>query len=130
MKKEMRIGVTFLASFALAAALWAFSPASSTAQTPQTPPSQSSAAAQSVSGKVTSVEKTSFTLSVGADHASNVSQSEAQTPSSPSTSTAKSMTFQIDQNTTVDGKLKVGANADVTYRQEGSNNIAISVRVS
>ena len=28
------------------------------------------------------------------------------------------MTFQIDKNTTVDGKLKVGANADVTYRED------------
>jgi hypothetical protein len=40
------------------------------------------------------------------------------------------MTFMIDKNTTVDGKLKVGANADVTYREEGGNNIAVSVRVS
>jgi hypothetical protein len=40
------------------------------------------------------------------------------------------MTFQIDKNTTVDGKLKVGANADVTYRQDGGSNIAISVHVS
>jgi len=29
----------------------------------------------------------------------------------------------------VDGKLKVGASADVTYRQESGNNIAISVHV-
>jgi Cu/Ag efflux protein CusF len=42
----------------------------------------------------------------------------------------KTMTFMIDKNTTVDGKLKVGANADVTYREEGGNNIAVSVRVS
>jgi len=42
----------------------------------------------------------------------------------------KTMSFQIDKNTTVDGQLKVGANADVTYRQDGGNNIAISVHVS
>jgi hypothetical protein len=42
----------------------------------------------------------------------------------------KTMNFQVDSNTTIDGKLKVGASADVTYRQEGGNNIAISVRVS
>jgi Cu/Ag efflux protein CusF len=42
---------------------------------------------------------------------------------------ARTMTFTIDKNTTIDGKLKVGASADVTYRQEGGNNIAISVRV-
>jgi hypothetical protein len=42
----------------------------------------------------------------------------------------KSMTFQIDKNTTVDGKLQVGANADVTYREDGGKFVAISVRVS
>jgi hypothetical protein len=42
----------------------------------------------------------------------------------------KSMTFMIDRNTTVEGKLKVGANADVTYREDNGNNVAISVRVS
>jgi len=30
------------------------------------------------------------------------------------------MTFQIDKNTTVDGKLKVGANADVTYAKRAA----------
>ena len=42
----------------------------------------------------------------------------------------RSMTFQIDKNTTVDGKLQVGANADVTYREDGGKLVAISVRVS
>jgi hypothetical protein len=40
------------------------------------------------------------------------------------------MSFQIDKNTTVDGQLQVGANADVTYRQDNGSNIAISVHVS
>ena len=40
------------------------------------------------------------------------------------------MIFLINQNTTVDGKLKVGANADVTYREDNGNNVAISVRVA
>jgi hypothetical protein len=128
MKKELRIGVTCLASFALAAALCVFAPASSnataatTAQTAQTP-----AAAQSVSGKITSIEKSSFTLTVGAEPKSNVSENTAPQAGQPS---AKTMNFQVDSNTTIDGKLKVGASADVTYRQEGGNNIAISVRVS
>ena len=34
------------------------------------------------------------------------------------------------QNTTVDGTLKVGANADVTYREDAGKYVAISVRVS
>jgi hypothetical protein len=42
----------------------------------------------------------------------------------------KTMTFQIDKNTTIEGTLKVGANADVTYRQEKGANIAISVHVA
>ena len=127
MKKKLGIVVTCLASFALAAALWVFAPASSnaaaatTAQTAQTP-----AAAQSVSGKIASIEKNSFTLTVGSEPKSNVSENTA----AQAGQSAKTMNFQIDSNTTLDGKLKVGANADVTYRQEGGNNIAISVRVS
>jgi hypothetical protein len=54
---------------------------------------------------------------------SNLGQQLQETPQ-------KSMTFQIDKNTTVDGKLKVGANADVTYREDGGKLVAISVRVS
>jgi len=40
------------------------------------------------------------------------------------------MTFQIDKNTTVDGKLQVGAKAYVTYREESGKWVAISVRCS
>jgi len=40
------------------------------------------------------------------------------------------MSFKLDKTTTIDGSLKVGANADVTYRQEKGENIAISVRVT
>jgi hypothetical protein len=40
------------------------------------------------------------------------------------------MTFAIDKNTTVDGKLKVGSTADVTYRQDNGVNVAISIHVS
>ena len=78
---------------------------------------QTPAQEQTVSGKIASVEKNSFTLTVG--------QQLEQTPSTP-----KTMSFKIDKSTTIDGSLKVGANADVTYRQEKSENIAISVRVT
>jgi hypothetical protein len=40
------------------------------------------------------------------------------------------MTFLIDKNTTVEGNLKVNANADVTYREESGSNVAISVRIT
>ena len=40
------------------------------------------------------------------------------------------MTFVIDKNTTIEGKLKINANAEVTYRDDNGKNIAISVRVT
>lgn len=119
MKKYTRIGVCALASLALAGVLCASpSPArNGNAKHAQT------AAAQSVSGKIASVSKSSFTLTVAAEKVSNSSaQSQAQ-------GTPKTMTFMVDNNTTIDGKLQVGANADVTYREEGGNYIALSVRV-
>ena len=82
----------------------------------------SAAQEQTVSGKIASVEKNSFTLTVGQ---AATSQQLEQTPSTP-----KTMSFKIDKSTTIDGSLKVGANADVTYRQEKGENIAISVRVT
>jgi hypothetical protein len=85
----------------------------------QTPAAQE----QSVSGKIASVEKNSFTLTVAGQAQS--SQQLEQAPSTP-----KTMSFKIDKSTTIDGSLKVGANADVTYRQEKGENIAISVRVT
>jgi hypothetical protein len=72
---------------------------------------------QAVSGKIASVEESSFTLSVG---------SQGQQLQEES---GKTMTFQVDKNTTIDGKLQVGASADVTYRTENGNNIAVNVRV-
>ena len=111
MKKNIRIGVSALMGLILAVAICA---ATISAQTPATPQSQS------VSGKITAVEKASFTLAVGSEK-STLSNSPAG---------AKNMTFHLDQSTTIEGALKVGANADVTYREEGGKNIAISVHVS
>ena len=121
MKKELRIAYSALGSVVLAAATFAV-PASANRAANQVAAQEQQAETQSVSGKIASVEKSSFTLTVG----SAVSDPGHQmTQTSP-----KTMTFRIDKNTTVDGKLQVGANADVTYRQNGGNNIAISVRVS
>jgi hypothetical protein len=120
MTKEMRIALSALASLALAASTFAM-------PVPATPAKQSSAQSQetqtqSVSGRIASVERSSFTLAVGSGSTDPGHQMEQTSP--------KTMTFMVDKNTTVDGKLKVGANADVTYREEGGNNIAVSVRVS
>src|SRR6266571_8042889 len=87
--------------------------------------SQAAPQEQSVSGKIASVEKNSFTLTVGQSQTSTESRNLQQDPAGP-----KTMTFQIDKNTTIEGSLRVGANADVTYRQEKGANVAISVRVA
>jgi hypothetical protein len=121
MKKELKLILSAMASLILVAVVCALP-----VTFPNTPATheQTAAATQSVSGRIAEVQKTSFTLSIGPNHtASNVSH-ELQEP------TQRSMTFQIDKNTTVDGKLQVGANADVTYREDGSRYVAISVRVS
>ena len=116
MRKEVRIGVSLLAGLVLAVAVCTLVPSRVIATTvsAQTP------ATQSVSGKIASVEKDSFTLTV----ASEKSNFDATGTG------AKTMTFHLDQNTAIEGTLKVGANADVTYRQDGGKNIAISVHVS
>lgn len=116
MKKEVRIGVSLLVGLVLAIAVCALVPSRVVATTVS---AQQTPATQTVSGKIASVEKESFTLTV----ASEKSNLDA-------TAGAKTMTFHIDQNTAVEGTLKVGANAEVTYRQEGGKNIAISVHVS
>jgi hypothetical protein len=121
MKKELKLILSGMASLILVAVVCAL---------PVTLPNtsatheQTAAATQSVSGKIAEVQKTSFTLTVGPNHTMSNMGQELQEPSQ------RSMTFQIDKNTTVDGKLQVGANADVTYREDGSKFVAISVRVS
>ena len=109
-----------LASLAIVAALWAMPPASdhsqATAVAKQTP-----AAQLSVSGKITAVAKDSFTLAVASPAAQHFTQEAPR---------AKSMTFAIDKNTTIEGKLKVNSDAEVTYREESGRNIAISVHVT
>jgi hypothetical protein len=78
------------------------------------------AQAQSITGKIASVEKSSFTLSVGSAVAK---EGEAQQTNE------KTMKFDVDKNTTIDGKLQVGKTADVTYRENNGSYLAISVRV-
>ena len=74
--------------------------------------------AQSVTGTISAVGKNSFTLTLG----SAMAQQEQ--------TSARSMVFLVDKNTTIDGKLRVGASADVTYREENGHNVALSVRVA
>jgi hypothetical protein len=120
MKKELKLILSAMASLILVAAVCGLP-----VTLPTTPAGhEQTAKAQSVSGKIASVEKTSFTLTVGPGHETTHPGHQLQDLS------AKSMTFQIDKNTTVDGKLQVGADAEVTYREESGKFVAISVRVS
>jgi hypothetical protein len=129
MKKAGQFFVAACATLALAAFAFA-APRSDSASHPNsatiqdTQQSQNAQQLQSVSGTIASVEKTSFTLNVASSQ-SPKGHAFVQEPSS------KTMTFQIDKNTAVDGTLKVNSNADVTYRTDSSgNNIAINVHVT
>jgi hypothetical protein len=114
-----------LAGLTLVVAVWAFSPPTTNDAALLALSSQAAAPEQSVSGKIASVEKNSFTLTVGQSQTSTAGQNVLQDSASP-----KTMVFQLDKNTTIEGSMKVGASADVTYRQEKGSNIAISVRVT
>jgi hypothetical protein len=121
MNKKLKLIMSAMASLILVAVVCAIP-----VPLPNAPATheQTAAATQSVSGKIAEVQKTSFTLTIGPSHSMSNQGHELQEP------TQRSMTFLIDKNTTVDGKLQVGANADVTYREDGSKYVAISVRVS
>jgi Cu/Ag efflux protein CusF len=118
MKNAWRFGFSTLAGTVLVAGALALPPANRH----QTQEGQQAAPqTQSVSGKIASVDQNSFTLTV----ASKSSVSQDQQPGASST-----LSFTIDKNTTIDGKLKVGSSAEVTYRQDNGTNIAISVHVT
>jgi hypothetical protein len=122
MKNLHCIAFATLASLVLVAALSAMPPAIHNAQPTAT--AQTAASQLSVSGKITAVGKDSFTLAVAGGQASSGQHFAQEAPR------AKSMTFLIDKNTTIEGKLKVNATADVTYREDNGKNIAISVHVT
>jgi Cu/Ag efflux protein CusF len=85
-------------------------------------PSQTAAQTQSASGTISAVDKASFTITLPPKGlAASVSLVQ---------DTPKTMTFVIDKNTTIEGKLAVGANADVTFRDDNGQHIAIGVRVT
>jgi hypothetical protein len=125
MKNARQIVVSTLASLLLVAVVWASPPAAISTHLSATA-EQASAQPQSVSGKITSVAKDSFTLNPASSHTAAAGQQFQQEPSGPKTT----MTFLIDKNTAVEGNLKVNASADVTYREESGSNVAISVRVT
>jgi hypothetical protein len=116
-----RVFFSTLVTLALAVAVWSLPPTTTHgAGVLALSNSQAAPQEQSVSGKIASVGKNSFTLTVGSEK-----QNLQQEPGTP-----KTMTFLLDKNTTIEGSLRVGANADVTYRQEKGANVAISVHVA
>jgi hypothetical protein len=125
MKDVKRVVLTAVSSLALAATVWAANPPDMPKTRQEATKEQSSNQLQSVTGKIASVDKDSFTLNVAVNQTTNPGQQL-----SPQATTAKTMTFQIDKNTTVDGALKVDSNAEVTYRQNNGANVAVSVRVT
>lgn len=120
--KQRRIVFAALGSLVLVAALWAMPPAPDNSQTTPMAQQTPAAAKLSVSGKITAVAKESFTLAVADQPGQHFAQEAAPRP--------KSMTFVIDKNTTVEGKLQVSATADVTYREDSGRNVAITVHVT
>src|SRR5277367_1080573 len=118
MKNTSRFLFSTLAGTVHVAGALAVPPANTHQSTP--PAQQTTPQTQSVSGKIASVDQNSFTLTVGSGSTVSTDQSSA----------ASSMSFTIDKNTTVDGKLKVGSAADVTYRTDNGSNVAISVHVT
>jgi hypothetical protein len=79
---------------------------------------EQAAQVQSVSGHITSVAGNTFTLQPTAAQGSDEPDNR------------KVITFTIDQDTVVEGKIEVGSKADVTYRRQDGNNIAVSIRIS
>jgi hypothetical protein len=77
---------------------------------------------QSASGKITGAQRHAFTIEI-----QQVTPPGAAAPQQDRTS---SMTFVVNSSTKTEGKLAVGANADVVYRRSGDKNVAVTVRVT
>jgi hypothetical protein len=120
MKNLHRAGLSIMSGSVLAIAVWAL-PVTATSVHTATP-AQNGVQLQSVSGTIATVSRDAFTLTTpaAAPQGMQVAQVDDST---------KTMLFVIDQNTTIDGKLRIGANADVVYRKDAGNYMAVSVTV-
>ena len=122
MKNTFRLSLAILAGGILVVAVLGLPPATTHASAHPALINEQTPATLSVSGKIASVAKDSFTLAIGSQTAAGQYLTQQAEP--------KTMTFMIDKNTAIEGKLKVNANAEVTYREEGGKNIAVSVHVA
>jgi hypothetical protein len=121
MKNSSRIALSIISSSILTISAWAL-PARTASSAPHQSAAPSPAQLQSATGKIASVQTSSFTLETAAAMPQG---QQFQQQAKPTT-----MTFQIDQNTAVSGKLAVGSSADVTYRVDNGNNVAVNVQVT
>jgi hypothetical protein len=121
MNKMGRIGISIISGALLTMGTWAL-PAMTRCESWQQGAAKGSVQLQTVSGTISTLQHNSFTLitSAGApgEHLQQVSKDN------------RTMMFITDDNTAVDGTLKVGANADVVYRDDAGNNMVVSVTVS
>jgi|ERR1700683_1382151 len=126
MKKQIRFAFVGVLSLVLMAAAGAVPPTShNTISNPAAVIEQTGAQAQSVSGTISAIDKSSFTLTLQ-QPSHDVDTREKVALQDP----PKSMTFLVDKNTTIEGTMQVGSNADVTYRDDdAANHVALGVRV-
>jgi hypothetical protein len=122
MKTMNRVGLSIISGSLLAIATWALPATAPRAVSAQDSP-KGSVELQSVSGTIATVARDSFTLTTSGGTPKGLNFAQVD-------NTSKTMMFVIDQNTTIDGKLQVGVNADVVYRRDAGNNMAVSVTVS
>jgi hypothetical protein len=77
---------------------------------------------ESVSGRIVAIRGKMFTLAVRENPVQGLHLQQKPV--------ASPMTFFIDENTTVEGSLQLNADAEVVYRQQDGNNVAVNVRVT
>lgn len=126
MNNKTRIFLAATFSVVLIAAAFAVPPATHVNQ--NAAPAQAAAQTQSASGTISAVDKASFTITLPPPK--NLTAAVGLPQDAPKQDTPKTMTFVIDKNTTIEGKLRVGASADVTYRDDNGEHVAIGVRVT
>lgn len=77
---------------------------------------------ESASGKIIAIQDDTFTIEI---HFVKPPGESFQRDDQPS-----SMTFLTNSSTKIDGKLEIGSNGEVLYRQQDGNNVAVTVHVT
>lgn len=125
MSRLRDVTLSIVSSAFLVGSVWAL-PARSTdnGQPSSAAQDENAPQTQSVAGKITAVSSTSFSLTPAQASDKNPGQNFTAQENNP-------LTFMITPDTVVDGKLKVGASANVVYRPDDKgNNVAVNVTVT